>query len=389
MNILFICNEYPPAKLVGGIGIFVKNIAQQLAKSGFNIVVIGLYRQTASTDEMVDGVRVVRLSAKKQLGLGWWIQRRMLANRIKGLHGEIGFHIIETSDFDAGFWLIPSLGVPLVVRLNGGETYFRTLLREPLQWKHKYRESSSIKKANAIASVSQYTWLETKRIFGLKDDKVEILPNPVDTTYFKPLESGNMVPGCIVYSGTFIRKKGVLNLFKSLPRIFDEVKNAHLICVGADSRDPNTGSASTQQLALSLIDERYHNRITFTGRLPHEKVLPFIQRANVCVYPSYLEAFPNAWIEAMACGKAVVASNTGSGPEVIKDGETGMLCHPEDHDGLGDHIIRILNDKCLCEQLGKNARQYALENLDIARLERLNVRWYEEVIDRYRRDHAK
>lgn len=382
MNILFICHEYPPARLVGGIGIFVKNISRALVRAGNSVTVIGLYRQEASTEEIgADGVRVVRIAAIKKFALGWWFQRQALNRKIKDLHAESKFDLVETSDFDAGFWLISKLNIPYVVRLNGGEVYFRSLLKEPLRWQYGVSERASLKKTDFITSVSHYTWFETKRLFQLSNQDVAILPNPVDTTYFKP--GREFKPGCIVYSGTFIRKKGVLELFKSLPAVFDRVPFAHLICVGADSRDATTNSASTQALALTLLDKKYHSRIQFTGRIAHAQVLEFIQQAQVCVYPSYLEAFPNAWIEAMACGKAVIGSTTGSGPEVIQDGETGLLCHPTDHEGLADRIIRVLTDEALREQLGAQARQHVVDNLDISVLTKLNLQWYKKVIVQY------
>jgi glycosyltransferase involved in cell wall biosynthesis len=383
MNILFICHEYPPARLVGGIGIFVRNISRSFVKEGNQVTVIGLYRQELSTDDVSeDGVRVVRIAAVKKLKLGWWFQRKVLAKKIKQLHDERKFDIVETSDFDAGFWLIPKLKIPYVVRLNGGEVYFRSLLKEPLRLQYRFSENSSLHKADAITSVSQYTWQETKRLFKLPDQVVPILPNPVDTSYFKP---GNreIKKGCILYSGTFIRKKGVLELFKSLPAVFDQIEHAHLICVGADSRDATSNSPSTKAFALSLLDEKYHSRIQFTGRIDHSQVLTYIQQAHVCVYPSYLEAFPNAWIEAMACGKAVIGSNTGSGSEVIQDGTTGLLCYPADHEGLANRIINILKDDELRIRLGEKARQYTVDRLDISIITQLNLQWYNKVIVQY------
>ena len=383
MNILFICHEYPPARLVGGIGIFVKNISRAFVKEGNRVTVVGLYLQETTTDELnEDGIRVVRIAAKRKLGLGWFFQRQALQHKIKELHAEIEFDIVETSDFDAGFWLISKLNVPYVVRLNGGEVYFRSLLNEPLRWQYRISERASLKKAYAITSVSKYTWQETKRLFHLPDQDVAILPNPVDTSYFKP-GNAKIKKGCILYSGTFIRKKGVLELFKSLPAVFDSVEDAHLICVGADSRDAATNMASTQALALSLIDTKYHSRIQFAGGVEHALILAFIQQAQVSVYPSHLEAFPNAWIEAMACGKAIVASNTGSGPEVIRDEETGLLCHPADHAGLSRRIIRVLSDSELRERLGTAARDHVVRHLDISLITKLNLQWYQKVIGQY------
>ena len=383
MRILFICHEYPPAKLVGGIGIFEKNIAKSLVAQGHSVTVIGNYRQSITTTEVSeDGVEVIRIASGKFLGLGWLKQRVDLFIAIKNLHQQQPFDIIETSDYESGFWLMPLIHVPRVVRLHGGETYFRTLLSEHLMSKHHYREKQSLFKADAIASVSEYTWRETKRLFHLKDQAVAILRNPVDTAYFKP-GNGEIKKGCILYTGTFIRKKGVLELFKCLPTVFDQIGEAHLICVGADSQDLTSGSPSTQELALSLIDKKYHSRIHFTGRVDHKQVLQFIQQATVCVYPSYLEAFPNAWIEAMACGKAVIGSSTGSGPEVIEDEKTGLLCHPADQMGLANRIINMLTDDELRIRLGKNARAFTMEQLDISIVTQLNLQWYNKVIDRY------
>lgn len=382
MNILFICHEFPPARIVGGIGIFVKNISKAFVQAGHSVTVIGLYRQEDNVDEMLEGVRVVRIAAVKKWGLGWWFQRQALNKKIKELHAQSKFDIIETSDFDAGFWLISKLNIPYVVRLNGGEVYFRSLLKEPLRWQYRVSECASLKKADAITSVSNYTWQETQKLFHLPDQNVAVFPNPVDTAHFNPGKV-ETIAGCILYSGTFIRKKGVLELFKSMPFVFDRVPHAHLICVGTDSRDAATNSASTQALALSLIDKKYHSRIQFTGRVEHSKVLEYIQQAQVCVYPSFLEAFPNAWIEAMACGKAVIGSTTGSGPEVIQDGETGLLCHPADHAGLSERIVNVLTDADLREQLGTKARQHVVENLDINLITKLNLQWYKNVIDTY------
>ncbi|MGB4776332.1 MAG: glycosyltransferase family 4 protein, partial [Daejeonella sp.] len=232
MNILFICHEFPPARIVGGIGIFVKNISKAFVQAGHTVTVVGLYRQEVNTEEMLEGVRVVRIAAVQKWGLGWWFQRQALNKKIKELHAQSKFDIVETSDFDAGFWLISKLNIPYVVRLNGGEVYFRSLLKEPLRCQYRVSERASLKKADAITSVSNYTWRETQKLFHLPDQNVAVFPNPVDTAYFNPGKDETK-EGCILYSGTFIRKKGVLELFKSMPFVFDRVPHAHLICVGA------------------------------------------------------------------------------------------------------------------------------------------------------------
>jgi glycosyltransferase involved in cell wall biosynthesis len=74
---------------------------------------------------------------------------------------------------------------------------------------------------------------------------------------------------------------------------------------------------------------------------------------------------PIAWLEGMASGKAVVASQTGPGPEIIDDGVTGLLCDPTSPDSIATAVIRLLKDKELRRQLGTNARKIVQERYEL------------------------
>ncbi len=71
MKILFICNEYPPNKH-GGIGVFVKNLANNLKNNGFECVIIGIYPILEPTDEIIDNIRVIRITELKSPSGGKW-----------------------------------------------------------------------------------------------------------------------------------------------------------------------------------------------------------------------------------------------------------------------------------------------------------------------------
>jgi glycosyltransferase involved in cell wall biosynthesis len=104
-----------------------------------------------------------------------------------------------------------------------------------------------------------------------------------------------------------------------------------------------------------------------------------ITRASVCVYPSHIEAMPIAWIEAMAAGKAVVASQTGPGPELIDDGVSGLLCNPHDPSSIANQIIRLLKDASLRRRLGATARKIAVERYSLDKIVRQNLAYYERI----------
>jgi glycosyltransferase involved in cell wall biosynthesis len=382
LHICYLCNEYPPAPRPGGIGVFVQTLARALVAKGHRVTILGLDPEVEELREEWDhGVRVVRLSGRaRSLKLGWLINRRRLARYLSTVVAQEGVDVVEAPDFEGMLWLVPKLPVRTVVRIHGGEVYFRRLLGEPLKWKYWWMESRSIRRATAIAAVTQYAWRESRRLFDLPEQPVAILPNPVDCRRFRPAEPGQTVPGRILYSGTFIRKKGVLDLFAALPSVLDQVPGAHLVCVGADAADARTGSPSTRDLAMTMLAPQYHDRVVFTGALPHDRVVDYVRSAQLCVYPSHLETQGIVWVEAMACAKPIVASNTGTGPEVIEDGVTGLLCHPSDHAGLAERMVRALTDECLAARLGAAARERAVSTYSLDVLVPANVAWYRSVL---------
>ena len=122
--------------------------------------------------------------------------------------------------------------------------------------------------------------------------------------------------------------------------------------------------------------------VTWKGRVPRSTIAPAIQRASVCVYPSHIEAMPLAWLEGLAAGKAVVASQTGPGPEIIDDGITGLLCDPHDPDSIATALIRVLKDKELRRRLGSNARSAAQERYAVPKITDQNEAYYRAVVAR-------
>ena len=333
-----------------------------------------------------NGVRVVKLVVNRSIpGFGFFWGRIRLSNYIKKIDQEDKIDLLEAPDYEGSLWLLKDIKVPKIVRLHGSETYFRTVLKERLKWIHKIIEKKSILKANAIISVSDYTLNETLKIFNIKKESylTSTIYNPVDISYVdKVMDELNekTVKNRILYTGTFIRKKGVIDLFKSLENVFHKIDDAHIICVGPDSQDLKTNNESTFEVAMKILSKKYHNRVKFLGPKPHDQLLKNLMSASVCVYPSHLEAYPLSWLEAMSMSKPIVASNTGSGREVIDDGESGFLCHPKEHEKMAKKIIKILKNDKIASKLGAQAR-YKVENsnnIDI--LIKKNIDFYQQVI---------
>src|SRR6185369_7315927 len=135
---------------------------------------------------------------------------------------------------------------------------------------------------------------------------------------------------------------------------------ANLRVAGRDWRDPTTGRSFTERLRASLPPD-IAPRVVFDGPVEHAELPSLLAKAQVCVYPSHMESQGIVVIEGMAMGKAVVASRTGPGPELIDDGIAGLLCDPYDPHSIATQVIRALNDADLRLRLGEQGRRRAVE----------------------------
>ncbi|UJH92536.1 glycosyltransferase family 4 protein [Antarcticibacterium sp. 1MA-6-2] len=142
----------------------------------------------------------------------------------------------------------------------------------------------------------------------------------------------------------------------------------------------NLPSKPTQKLIENKLSPAARSNVVWTGVLPYEKVLDQIAVANVVVLPSFAEALPMTWIEAMAMEKALVTSDIGWAKEVMIDGKTGFTVAPKDHRLYSEKILQLLNDPALALQMGKAARQQVVRKFSTEVVVKKNIDFYEGVV---------
>jgi glycosyltransferase involved in cell wall biosynthesis len=130
-----------------------------------------------------------------------------------------------------------------------------------------------------------------------------------------------------------------------------------ILLVGGDGPDQDRLKALAGRLGL-------HDHVRFLGFIPEDQVGGFLSLADVFLFPSLFETFGIVLAQAMAAGLPIVASNTSSIPEVVQDGQTGLLSPPTDPKALARNIRRLLEDGALRERMGKAARRRAVELYD-------------------------
>ena len=355
MKIAFLTPEYPNPKIVGnmgGIGTSILNLSKALTQLGHQVIVF-VHTQDEDSYFEQDGIFIYKIKNVKVKGFSRYFTQIKIENLIKKINAKDKIDLIEVPDWGNSFFIVKHC--PVVIRLHGSDTYFCHLDHRPVKWINYFHEKKILKNADAFISVSDFTAKLTNELFKLKIN-FTVIPNGIDIDNFQS-NSDLINSDTILYFGTLIRKKGLLEL----PLIFNEVvkinKNAKLVLVGKDSADILSGNSSTWAMMLALFSEEAIQKVTYLGAVPYLEIKKYIQNATVCVFPTFAEALPVSWLEAMAMNKPVVASNIGWASEIIEDNIDGFLVHPQNHFEYALKISTLLNDKELQVKIGNSARK--------------------------------
>lgn len=376
MHIAFLTTEYPPLPS-GGIGTSIRNLARALVKIGHRVTVIG-WGANAEFDDQ--GVQVRFLTAKGYPPkTGWLLSRRRIQQELRRMVHEEALQIVEAPDW-CGLSAGIHPGCPLVIRCNGSAVYFAHILREKVRPAVRWAEWLALRHADAVASVSRFTADTTSQLFGLKE-KIQVIPNGIDISHFSPAPPEQTEQSTIVYVGTIVRKKGVLDLCRAFSRLVEQLPEARLRLIGRDTPDKQTGAPSTWELCRLELSPAANGRTEYLGPKPYSEVQEHVQRATICVFPSYAEAMPLSWLEAMACAKPLVAYDIGWAGEVIENGSTGLLVAKGDLEQLAETMMHLLQNPALRASLGQSGRK-RVENLFSAeRVACQSAEWYGQVIN--------
>ncbi len=361
MKIAFLTPEYPHEFVdnsSGGIGTSIYNLVDGLIKLDQEISIL-VYNQ--SKDEIIQakGYSIYKIKNKKLKGLSWWLTRKKIEKLINKLHAENKVVILEAPDW-TGITSFMNLNCPLIIKLHGSDTYFCRLENRKSKWWNRFHEKKALQSADGYISVSQFTADKTNEIFGL-NIKFEIISNGINVGNFNPLPKSKTIPKTILYLGTLIRKKGVLEIPHIFNKVIEKEPNAKLILVGKDSYDIKTGSISTWHLMQPLFTEKAFKNVSYKGNVAYNKVKTYLEQVEVCIFPSYAEALPVSWLEAMAMGKVIVASNIGWAKEIIENEVDGYLENPKNHYKIARLISDVLVNKMKHKQISKNASLKASE----------------------------
>nr|WP_155075867.1 glycosyltransferase family 4 protein [Flavobacterium sp. MC2016-06]MBU3858678.1 glycosyltransferase family 4 protein [Flavobacterium sp. MC2016-06] len=380
MHIAFLTPEYPhrSVKHTAGIGTSIKNLVLALIKKGVKVSVF-VYGQDEDAVFFEDEVTIHLIKNKKYSFLGWFFHRKHIQNYCNVAVKKENISIIEAPDW-TGITAFMNLKIPLVIRFHGSDTYFCHLENRKQKRKNFWFEKSAINKAKAFIAPTNFAGEVSKKLFKINQKEIKTIYHGLELQNFENQTPEKFEKGLILYIGTLIRKKGVLEL----PEIFNKVRHnfpdAKLILIGSDAPDVQTQSKSTWELMKSLFKADDLKHVKYLGKIPYAEIHNYIKSANLCVFPTFAETLGMVTIESMAMKKAVVNSDFGWAQEIIIDQESGFLVQPENHDLYADKIIQLLQNDSLCSNIGEQARIRVEAKFDINKLVEENIEFYKKII---------
>lgn len=392
MKICFLTSSYP--RFEGDIaGTFIKSLATHLVHLGHDVHVLRPYdgpTQPTPRAAEIDGIHeeyfhYAPFQSLRILGYGKSLagdrHLKHLSYAMIGPYSLSAYWRLRTLsakyryDILHAHWVLPNgpvaiaaaraLRQPVVISLHGSDVYVaeaNPLFRATAGW--------SLRHASRVTACSAN--LRHRAIaLGAAPDRTALIPYGVSLEMFhrhekigrglrSQLAIGESDP-VILAIGRFVFKKGFEFLIDAMPLVLAQYPSAKLI-LGGD------GYIADELRARAAARQAGH-AIRMPGQIPWDQVPTLLATADVFVVPSVVDdtgnvdGLPNVLLEAMAAGKAIVASRVGGIPEVVIDGETGILVREKSPEDLASGILRLLAAPDDRQVLGARARKFATEHL--------------------------
>ena len=209
-------------------------------------------------------------------------------------------------------------------------------------------------------------------IEGVEPNRISVVPAGIDCERFQPAERNELVaknlsisPDSlkILFVGRLVPEKGIFDLLNAFSMLIRNVPDVELLVVGSGS--------STMQLQIKRLTAKLKitSKVKLLGSIEYSNMPQIHNMADLFCLPSvptktWAEQFGYSMVEAMACGKPVVSTSTGSIPEVVKNRSTGILVKPNGPCGLESAIEELVINKIERDSFGRNARGWVLHQFE-------------------------
>jgi len=319
------------------------------------------------------------------------------------MHSQNPFDLVWSQSFD-GFGVTRSSGavrqIPMLATLHGSiqQEYTSFLANIGRGWtspmyplkafaglfySYFITQKPVLRHSRVIVTVSRRVVEDLGKWFGRSvTDKCKTIYNGVDVERFRPDAEGRRIvrsryaiqenEAVLLTLGRLTREKGHHLLIEVLQTMRRDMREIRLMVVGEGE--------SLERLKAMAIRLGLSESVIFTGSVDNAETASYYNASDIFVFPTLtVEGLPFVLLEAMACGKPVIASEIGGTGEAIRGGENGILIKPGDKAAMTRQIAALIHDRNLAERLGSAAKAtvrlyFSIERMiDLTEKEMFNI----------------
>lgn len=354
---LVVIGPYPrdPSRIERGVEAVTVYLVEGLKNiSDLNVQIISFRGGVDQEDTcMLDGVKVHFLPAVHRFGNITFgaLERFRVRRKIRQLNVDL-IH----NEYHFAFPYIGSEPPCPALTTVHGIIYKEVIFNKtPLDWirtpARLYLERIVLRKVRHAICVTDYV---KESISGLTNARLYVVANPVSDAYFG-LENKE-VTNRVLFAGTIIKRKNLLDLLKAINYIKDGMAGLRLNIVGV-AEDKSYYETLRNYIKGNALEKH----VAFLGPLDEKDLLNEYEQASVIVLPSLEESAGMVLQQAMAAGKPVVATRVGGIPCIVEDDKTGFLVEIGNTEDMGEKIRLLLQNTDLRQKFGQYGKRQATQ----------------------------
>ncbi len=394
LRIAFVTALYPP-RPCGGVAVFIYNLATRLADFGHEITVITQAENgRVHTVDFENGVWVHRLPGEGDLASEYPETMPDMPSNLKKASAQVLAELDRVDEHRHFQYVIGTIwDMDLAAVMASGKyptamylvTSYQLMEDSKPEWRQNRSfyeghfkkmvaaEAWGLRQADQILASTTAIKNDIESAYGLTIDKkkLTILPFGVPEPTAIIGNKSTTTPGVsLLFVGRFEKRKGADILLEVLPELLQRFSELQVTCIGDNSIPSSTGKPYTIQFQEKYGQADWIDRIHFLGHVDDSTLEQAYANCDIFVAPSLYESFGLIYLEAMRYGKPCIGTKVGGIPEIVVDGETGILIPPGDAPSLKNAISNLVEDEHLRSTLGESGRRIYQERFTTERFAR-------------------
>lgn len=370
--------------IISGPGLYTFNLVNDLINNGYEVHVIAPENQRIPDKGSLyfHGVRKPFANTSQAR---WFTLSYLFWKEYKKLSNHIVFNLVHFTDarealfFNKTSWSIGNVNDTYAANLQPISYYKRYFNDWSKRWLYYFFmnkiERYIYSKVSLLITNSDFTTQMIVSKYGIPEVKIRRCYKSIDTKFWKSInptkERNRNGIKKILFVGTNMQRKGLPTLISAAPTILTKYPGTKFIVVG---EDPAISTMKVLSMNLGVL-----NNFIFLGWQSQDDLLDIYADADIFVMPSLTEAFGVTLLEALAAGVPVITTKTGGIPEIIHDGENGLLIAPDNPEELIQAVDKIFYNRSLANTFIINGRE-TVDNFDLAHMMDCTYKIYEKYI---------